>query len=301
MERRRNLIILAFVLAFAAAFALIGIGLARRLHPEKAEPERTAHSGSDKVSSADESSSSNAGARDASRALDKLVHDDRPKLGSLDEGGSRDYPKLVASLPDWQDSDYLKDLIREGNDAADKVLKLNKEVQDKLRIGLLTQADIGEKGSGSRSKQLITSREKRLLRWTMVFTWRDGEDYLQQLRYFDAILAIPQKDSHDKYWVIRDLDRHPAPLRNDDLTQLKRIFWIDDRAESVKVLSQALGLKYAPARVVSFFPEELEKQLLQLELNYKGAKEEDILETRFAVRAAGPGKYEPIVESQKMR
>jgi hypothetical protein len=294
MDRRRTVITLAFILAFAVALALIGIGIARHLHPQTTPDEA-----SEEYAGGSKSSDPSSQGIGSARTIDKLTSKGQPKLDSLNDGYSSDDQKSVIVLPDWQDNSYLKELIREGNETAESVSKLSKDVQQQLRIGLITAE---QKTSGSGSMAIpISAREKRLLRWTMVFNWEDGADYVQQLKYFDAILAIPQREHPDKFWVIRELNQRPASLRNDDLRQIKRIFWIDDRPDSVKALSQVLGLKYTPARVVTFFPESLEKQLLQLELDYKGAKEEDILETRFAVRPAGNGKYEPIVGSQKLR
>jgi hypothetical protein len=294
MDRRRTAISLAFILAFAIALALIGIGIARHLYPQTEATES-----SDQFAGGSQSSDASSETNGSGRLIDKLTSKGQPKLESLNGDDSSDYQRPVLVLPDWQDNSYIKELIREGNETAERVSKLSKDVQQELRIGLVTAV---EKGSGSGSMVItVSAREKRLLRWTMVFNWADGADYVQQLKYFDAIVAVPQRDHPEKYYVVRDVSQRPVRLGNDDLRQIKRIFWIDDRAESVKALCQTIGLKYTPARVVTFFPETLEKQLLQLELDYKGAKEEDILETRFAVRATEKGKYEPVVQSQKLR
>jgi hypothetical protein len=60
----------------------------------------------------------------------------------------------------------------------------------------------------------------------------------------------------------------------------------------------ALGIKPVPDHVVAFFPEKLEHRLLEIELAYKGLKEDDIFETKFNVRKVGGG-YEPVVVEQK--
>jgi hypothetical protein len=49
---------------------------------------------------------------------------------------------------------------------------------------------------------------------------------------------------------------------------------------------------------VAFFPEELEKKLLRLELSFRNRREDEIRETRFEIRRVG-GMYEPVVVSQR--
>ena len=54
----------------------------------------------------------------------------------------------------------------------------------------------------------LTQRQKRVLRWTMLFDTRDGDEYAEQLRALGAILAVPGKDR--EYLVIRDLSKRPV-------------------------------------------------------------------------------------------
>jgi hypothetical protein len=143
--------------------------------------------------------------------------------------------------------------------------------------------------------RIENQRKKRLLRWTMVFNTQDGEDYLRQLRALGAILAFPKADGG--YLVIRDLTHRPAQPRAEDLTKLDRIYWIDDKPESVASLSRALGIAQ-PAQIVALFPEKLEKELLQKELGFAGRSEDSILETRFEV-VKTPKGYEAKVTAQK--
>lgn len=143
-----------------------------------------------------------------------------------------------------------------------------------------------------------SERQKRVLRWTLTFATKDGEDYLNQLAALQAILAVPEKDGEEtKYRVLRDLKKLPAKGEIEDLREIKRIFWVDDRAASVQPLARALGLKNEPAHIVAFFPEELEKELLQKELKFKGLKEDQITQTRFRVMKRGD-KYAPFVIDQ---
>ena len=77
-------------------------------------------------------------------------------------------------------------------------------------------------------------------------------------------------------------------------------YWVDEKRESITPLCMALGIRPTPDHVVAFFPEELEKKLLKLELQYRGRREDDIYETRFKVRKTASG-YEPIVIEQKAK
>jgi hypothetical protein len=67
----------------------------------------------------------------------------------------------------------------------------------------------------------------------------------------------------------------------------------------VQSLARALGLPFQPSHVAAFFPEWLEKELLDKELQYlrrrhPGRNEDDIQQTRFAVVPRGT-EYEVVV------
>jgi hypothetical protein len=147
----------------------------------------------------------------------------------------------------------------------------------------------------------ISVRQRRVLRWTMIFNTTDGYDYARQLAALGAILAAPGPDG--QYIVYRDLARRPVKGKVENLEEINRIFWVDDRPMSVGPLGTALGLRPPPQRVVAFFPTSLEEKLLELERVYSGGKSEDqIKETRFRVvrNATGRGpKFRPMVESQR--
>lgn len=146
----------------------------------------------------------------------------------------------------------------------------------------------------------LSQREKRQLRWTMIFNTRNGEDYADQLQGLGAILAIPGPNG--EYLVIRDLDRRHRPVqpKQEDLKGLNRIYWVDDKPQSVQSLAMALGIRPVPDHVVAFFPQELEKELAEKELRYRNRREEDITETTFKVDRRG-GRYEPVVTDQRVR
>jgi hypothetical protein len=165
-------------------------------------------------------------------------------------------------------------------------------------------------GSGEGDgKGTLTQREKRMLRWSMIFNTNNGPDYVSQLKGLGAILAIPVREdaSGREYRIIRDLSARPAKLLKEDISKIQRIYWIDDKDQSVRDVLLTLGVRlpFIPSHFVAFMPEELEQKLFQLEKDYlnknhPGRTEEDILETKFRINRTGGG-YEPAVESQNVK
>jgi hypothetical protein len=146
------------------------------------------------------------------------------------------------------------------------------------------------------------ARVERMLRWTLTFDTRTGADYLRQLRALDFFLAIPTDKDGKTYKVIRDLSgREAARLLDEDVSANKRIFWIDDRPESVQSLMKALKCDLQPRRFVAFMPESLEEKLFKLEKEYRGRAEKEIGETVFDVRPDGQGGYKVAVRHQTGR
>lgn len=146
----------------------------------------------------------------------------------------------------------------------------------------------------------MDQRTRRQLRWTMVFNTADGRDYLRQLHGLGAVLAIPT--GNGQYLVVRDLLRRPAQPQPEDLAEMDKIYWIDDKPQSVAQLAHAMQLPTVPDHIAAFFPLELEQKLLTLEKQQaRGAREEDILESRFEVRRMGGGTYAPVCVHVRLR
>ncbi len=143
-----------------------------------------------------------------------------------------------------------------------------------------------------------TKQDERMLRWTLKFDTSSGEDYVRQLRGLGAILAIPvQGGERPEYKIVRDLSQRPAKLLDEDLSKIHRIYWIDDKPQSVREVMNTLGLKLQPRHFVAFMPEELEQKLLRLEKAHAGREEDQIYETKFRVVKRG-GRFEPEVVEQ---
>jgi hypothetical protein len=133
--------------------------------------------------------------------------------------------------------------------------------------------------------------------WTIILNTANGDDYARQLESLGAILTIPDPNNHKNYLVIRDLRQRPAQPKPEDVSKL-RLFWSkDDRPDSLKHLSAALGLNPIPSHVIVYFPDEFQEKLRQRALNFLGLKAEQIKFTTFEVRLIG-GTYEPVVKKQ---
>jgi hypothetical protein len=201
--------------------------------------------------------------------------------------------------------------IEESNPVSSRLDAVGKKARKRLE-GLLAGKGQGGPGRGGGKgkgvgtgegdlegpgKANMSQREKRKNRWVMIFNTRDGYDYLNQLKGLGAILAIPDGDS---FRVIRDLKRRPVEAKYEDLSKINRIYWIDDKPESVRSLTSALGLGETPPYIVAFFPLDVEKDLLDKELKAFRGKEDDIEETVFKVEQRG-GSYEPVVTDQRRK
>jgi hypothetical protein len=204
------------------------------------------------------------------------------------------FKPLEASRPgreiDLQEGQALKQLAEASRSAREKLEKSLNPANGPP--GLQT----GARGPGKKPAQL--QRAKRQNRWVMVFNTQDGADYLRQLRGLGAILAIPAEN--DGYLVIRDLDEKPVKPKLEDLGKIDRIYWIDDQPRSVEDLAKALGLTPAPTLAVAFFPEAVEKDLLEKELAAFRGSEDEIRKTVFTVRRRG-NRYEPVVTQQEAK
>jgi len=223
----------------------------------------------------------------------------------------KDVRKEALNLPEFKDEEGQR-LIEQGGKEVDKILRLSPEVRKKLNEGLVAGKGKGGPGTGGGEGSghgtgtggkvgpgtgTGEERAKRTMRWHILWNTRDGRDYIQQLMAFGAILAMPDDKSPDGFLVIRDLAQTPARPKAEDIAQIHRIYWVGDEPQSVRTLFAALGLP-APSFYAVFFSADFEEKLLQLERDYRGKKENEIVETRFGVRRV-QGTYEPYVLSQR--
>jgi hypothetical protein len=204
------------------------------------------------------------------------------------------------------------------------IARLSDSIRKKLRLaappgkGQGGSGKDGGKGTGAGpgtgdasgpGKATLNKREKRMLRWHMRFTASTGSEYLAQLRSLGAILAFPVREGDDpQFKVVHDL-RPGAPLLDEDVSRIQRIYWIDDNPRSVRDVLGALGhpnLRPPPGRLVAFMPEELESKLFAMERKYvedvlrKPFDENRIEETNFRV-VRGAGGWRPELVHVRMR
>jgi hypothetical protein len=216
-------------------------------------------------------------------------------------------PPIAPPLVPKDDADWQR-LVAESEQAQIDLERITKANRDKLRKALQRDGGAGPggkdkdkgpgKGPGPGGLGTPQERDERLGRWVMVFDTYSGDDYARQLAGLGAYLGIPREDGDDvSYFIIRDLRARPATGKIEDLAEIGRIHWTDAKRESIAPLCRALGIRPIPDHVLAFFPAELERKLLRLELQYEGRREDQIRETRFKIRKTAGG-YEPVVIEQ---
>jgi hypothetical protein len=210
---------------------------------------------------------------------------------------------------EFKDDPAATRFIEEGNEQLKKLARLNKEMRNTLRDGVNPGAGKGGTGEGG-GKGIgkgpgngpgegagapLSTREKRMLRWSMSF---NRSTYLEQLRDLGAIIAVPVGRDNKRYQVC-DLTQQPLRWTEDDLSNNKRIFWIDDKPDSVRALMSQMGRPGYTSHFVALLPPELEKKLFDLELKFGNLNEDDIFETKFDCIKGSDGRYDVVVKSQK--
>lgn len=168
-------------------------------------------------------------------------------------------------------------------------------------------------GTGNGPPANLTQREKRQLRWSMLFNTIDSADYVAQLQGLSAVLAFPVRENGNDfdYRVVRNLTPGHSKLLNEDIQRIQAMIrWIDDKPRNAIGVMTVLGLpqpKVSPDKLhfIACMPEKLEQKLLNLELGYlqkrsPGRSEDDIYETKFKINVRN-GKYQPEVYEQTLK
>jgi hypothetical protein len=199
--------------------------------------------------------------------------------------------------------------INQSNEAIESLKKLSKDARSKLFNSIGPSKGISGSGTGGGSdsgkdtgkdkftgpgQNKFNPRVERMLRWVMKFNTLNGNDYRRQLAGLGAILAFPQPDG--SYMVYRNLNQRPIKGEVEDIASIKRIFWVDEKKDSIRSLAEAMDVPVPDGPIVAFFPEKLEAELLQKELKYRNKKEEDIKETHFKIRQSGASFIPEVVE-----
>jgi hypothetical protein len=139
-------------------------------------------------------------------------------------------------------------------------------------------------GEGDGPSGRLTTKQKRQLRWHLLFDISNAADYLDQLHRMKAIVGVQYPDRSIR--LITDLKKRPAILRPEAQVP-DRIFWMDDDPVSIRTICDELGIAPGPVRVIAFFPESLEEELLRKERAYGQrfgrSHEDEFVETVFRV------------------
>jgi hypothetical protein len=236
----------------------------------------------------------------------------RDRREDIGPGGSfhppdstKDLPQLTRparplgeKAPQFENPQYRE--IDDAEKAGAKLSKAADIIRDQIWNDQRLAQRAGTSPTPGRPQGRGTMEEKRIRmdRWVLNFETRDGgHDYARQLDALGAIVAVPQPDG--RYLVIRDLKQRPAQGKIEEIP-IQRVFWVDNKPESVRSLAQALQLERVPPWIAAFFPEEFEQELLRKERAFKNRREEDIRRTYFQVERKGPG-YAPVVVRQELR
>jgi hypothetical protein len=145
----------------------------------------------------------------------------------------------------------------------------------------------GDKPGIGGSGGMLTPREKRMLRWVLIFETQNPSDYVKQLDGLGAILGIPT--SPKQLQLVKDLKTRPVKLGSDEADDLDRIYWWDNDARSATAVLHYLGVHTPARKFVAFMPKELEARMAELELKYRGLPEDEIYETKFQVFRSANG------------
>lgn len=127
----------------------------------------------------------------------------------------------------------------------------------------------------------------RMQRWEIAFNTDNARHYIEQLDALGAIVTMP--DRNDNLMTVRNLKERPAVLERRDLA-LGRMYWVDDRLESVASVAADLGLSFTPVAIVAFYPKSLEEELVAKEKAAQGLAENEIQYTKFSITFRG-GKH----------
>jgi hypothetical protein len=214
-------------------------------------------------------------------------------------------------LPDL-DKETERDLERmtkSGTQTLEKLSKLDANIRKQLAShggsgpgsggGNGTGNGTGDGPGNDPNGKINNTRVKRNLRWTITFNTTSGADYLRQVHYLGAILSFKAPNGDLK--CVKDLMKRPVELVSEDLKKLNRIFWIDDRRDSVEQLARAMGLDFVPNEVFALFPRDFEEELLKKELAFRNKKESEIAETRFQIIMRGNGHVVVVTDQRLLR
>jgi hypothetical protein len=186
--------------------------------------------------------------------------------------------------------------IEKEREAAEAALNRLAQAKNQLDANLNRGSPEGDRGGGGGGSG-ARGRGARVARWVLHFNTESSQHYLQQLDGLGAEIAFPAAGSRWQYFFDVSTPRRRSEIR--DLGSENRLYWVDEKQQSVGGVAQVLGIPTPPFMIV-FLPVPLEDRMLQLELDYQGLTEEQILRTDFRVVIRG-GMYDVEVSRQLRR
>jgi hypothetical protein len=194
--------------------------------------------------------------------------------------------------PDVKPADQGEEVVEEtavAQSALDRLAQARSQLDANLNQG--SREGTGGVGGGGTG---TTGRGARVARWVLHFNTQSSPHYLQQLDGLGAEIAFPAVGNRWQYFFNVGSPRRRSEIR--DLGGENRLYWVDEKPQSVGGVAQVLGIPTPPFMIV-FLPVPLEDRMLEMELAYQNLTEEQILRTDFQVITRG-GSYDVRVTRQ---
>lgn len=216
-------------------------------------------------------------ALDASR---EQLFEEPPVQAAIDE--LDEVPETELPPPEVKPVDQGKELERE-TQVAQATLNQLAQAIEQLNANI-KQGQGG--GSGGLEGGGAGGRGARVARWVLKFNSRTSKHYLEQLDGLGAEVAFPMVGNKWQYYLNVSSTSRMSEVR--DLTSESRLYWVDEKPESISGVAQELGIAVPPFMIV-FLPLPLEDRMLEMELAYQNLREDEIQRTDFEVISRGGG------------
>jgi hypothetical protein len=184
---------------------------------------------------------------------------------------------------------------------------LDKQIQDMLLgqkkgSGGPGKEGENEKGTGKGGTGSDATRA-RSLRWVITFSTRGGQDYLDQLQGLGAVVFVPIPGETNKFMTYANLSNPGKGEKVNESELAKHVTKMqfhDFRRDSIREVTEALGLNFTPKSFIAFFPKTFEDDLAKKETGYQQRRSVDIEETKFQVVRRN-GQFEVHVTGQTLK
>jgi hypothetical protein len=216
--------------------------------------------------------------------------DELPAEVTVDEVAKIEEEELPP--PEVAPADQGEEVIEQtavAQSALDRLSQARSQLDSNLNQGA---PEGGRAGGGGGTG--TTGRGARVARWVLHFDTESSHHYLAQLDGLGAEIAFPAVGNRWQYFVNVGSPQRRSEIR--DLGGESRLYWVDEKPQSIGGVAQVLGIPMPPFMIV-FLPVRLEDRMLEMELAYKNLAEDQILRTDFHVIQRG-ASYDVRVTSQ---